>query len=104
MTDNTFAKTGIRIASGTIAVMVLFFVLISSLFITVHADHDCTGEDCPVCECMHQCENNIRMLGSGLTALEAVIIPVFELLLFISFTACLPACDTPVSRKVRLNN
>jgi hypothetical protein len=86
------------------AVMMLLVVLLSSFFIAVHADHDCTGEDCPICACIQQCENTIRGIGSGITVGAAVIVPVLILLLIISFGVPSFQRDTPVSAKVRLNN
>ena len=28
-------------------------------------NHNCTGEDCPVCACIHQAEQNLKNLGTG---------------------------------------
>ena len=81
----------------------LSFLMLSSAFIAHEADHDCCGEDCPVCAFIEQCENVVRgesLVSSGLS----VIIPV----LFVIFSVCLLADAfvkaTPVSRKIRLNN
>ncbi|MCR5233870.1 MAG: hypothetical protein K6E53_08170 [Lachnospiraceae bacterium] len=102
--ERAYNSNRIRITSGIMAVMMLVVILVSSFFIAAHTDHDCTGEDCPICACIQQCENTIRRIGSGITAESAVIIPVLISLLIISF--CVPSFqrDTPVSAKVRLNN
>ncbi len=94
----------IRIAAFVMAVMMLVIMLFSSLFIAAHADHDCTGEDCPVCACIQQCENTIQGMGSGISFMSAEMLPVFLLLLLISFVVPSFRQDTPVSAKVRLNN
>lgn len=86
------------------AVMMLVVMLFSSFFIAAHADHDCTGEDCPICACIQQCENTIRGIGSSITAESAVIIPVLISLLIISLGVPSFQRDTPVSAKIRLNN
>ncbi|MCR4591514.1 MAG: hypothetical protein K5668_11945 [Lachnospiraceae bacterium] len=93
-----------KLTACIMAAMMLFAVMFSVFFITVHADHDCTGEDCPVCAVIHQCENIIHGLGDGGAAVSAVLIPIAALSLFVSIHACFFAGDTPVSRKVRLNN
>ncbi|MCR5649665.1 MAG: hypothetical protein K6F86_00615 [Lachnospiraceae bacterium] len=94
----------ITVTAGIMAVMMLVVVLFSSFFIAAHADHDCTGEDCPICACIQQCENNIHGTGSGITDFSVVILPVFITFLFISFGAPSFKLGTPVSTKVRLNN
>ena len=100
-----YSKTGrIKVTTGIIAVMMLLVVLFSTFFIASHADHDCTGKDCPICAFIQQCENNIRVTGSGITAVFAVIMPAFIALLLISFGVSSFQPNTPVSAKVRLNN
>ena len=102
--ERAYSSNRIRITSGIMAVMMLVVMLVSSFFIAAHTDHDCTGEDCPICACIQQCENTIRGIGSGITAESAVIIPVLISLLIISFGVPSFQRDTPVSAKVRLNN
>ncbi len=86
------------------ALVMLLIVLLSSCFIAMHADHDCDEEDCPVCACMQQCENNIRSMAGGLTVVTTVIIPLFAALSFIYSGVPLVIWNTLVSRKVRLND
>ncbi len=97
-------KNRIRILTGIMAIMMLFVVLLSSFYIASHVDHDCTGEDCPVCAFLQQCENSIRGMGNGINAVIAVILPAIIYLIFISSGISSFEWDTPVSRKVRLNN
>lgn len=35
-------------------------------YIAKEENHNCTGEDCPVCACIHQAEQNLKNLGTGL--------------------------------------
>ena len=102
--DRAYNSNRIRITAGIMAVMMLVVMFVSSFFIAAHADHDCTGEDCPICACIHQCENTIRGAGSDITVMSAVIIPVLISLLLMSFGVPSFQWDTPVSVKVRLNN
>lgn len=46
-------------------------VLFSNIYIIHHADHECSGADCPVCAVIEMCENNIK--NAGLIATVAVI-------------------------------
>ena len=86
-----------------ITAVLLSFLMLASVFIAHEANHDCCGEDCPICEFIQQCENVVRgesLVSSGLS----VIIPF----LFVIFSVCLVGDvfvkATPVSRKIRLNN
>ena len=38
-------------------------VLWSSMFIVIEAEHDCSGEDCPVCLCIAVCGSLLRLLS-----------------------------------------
>ncbi len=93
----------LRFAAAVMALAVLFFVFLSVFFIAHEADHDCTGDDCPVCALIQMCENNIRQLGNGTSAAAAEVALVFlTLILPVLLTGAL-AGSTPVSRKTRLN-
>ena len=93
-----------RIASGVIAALMLFVLLFSASYIAAEADHDCTGHDCPICACIQQCENTLQQIGSGVATQVAVALPIlFTFLLGAVWTFCVQM-ETPVTRKVRLNN
>ncbi len=101
---NTFLKNMKKTAAGIMAIMMLLVMLSSAYFLAAHADHDCDGEDCPVCACIHQCENLIRGVGDCAAAVSAVLLPVFLTFLFLSCGIGPMIGDTPVSMKVRMNN
>lgn len=54
-----------RVLSGLCAAFVLATIAFSSVFVTVEADHDCGGHDCPVCQEMQACVANFQLLGSS---------------------------------------
>ena len=93
-----------RIAAGIMVFLVFFIMLFSASFIAIEADHDCTGEDCPICACIAQCENTLHKIGDGAAVQAAVIVPVFFMLILAFLFADNFTQETPVSRKVRLNN
>ena len=103
MCNSNTAKAN-RIAAGIMSIMLLVIVLFSSFYIAAEADHDCTGEDCPICACIQQCDNTLRRIGNGSAAQSSAVVPV----LFILFVSALFVAEfsqeTLVSRKVRLNN
>ncbi len=102
--NSTEKNSNKRLAAAFLAMAVLFFVLFSVFFIAHEADHDCSGDGCPVCALIQMCEDNIRQLGSGTAASAAVSVLVFLTLAMPVFTAFAINVSTPVSRKIRLNN
>ena len=93
-----------RITAGIMGLMMLIIVLFSSLYIAAETDHDCCGEDCPICACILQCENTLRSIGDGKVTQLSFIVPVLLFLLIAGiFSVAIPQ-DTLVSRKVKLNN
>ena len=93
-----------RLAAGIMALMMFVIVLFSVSFIAAEADHDCCGDDCPICACIHLCENTLEQIGSGVATQAAVIIPAILFCISILLSVCVCRQETPVSRKVRLNN
>lgn len=96
--------TGKRFAAVLLAVMVFGILLFSNLYISEHIQHDCTGEDCPICAQIQSAESLIHQLGCGLMVffamlgiclIYAALLPVF--CFFISG-------KTLISNKVRLND
>lgn len=84
--------------------VVLMFLMLSVFFIAHEADHDCTGEDCPVCALIQMCEDSLRHLVNGAPAAAAAVLCI-SLILVMQF--CMNdgiIISTPVSRKTRLNN
>ncbi len=84
--------------------MLSVVVLFSAFYVIAEAGHDCTGEDCPVCACIQLCERTLHQISSGITALFTVLTPVILLMFSVSCAACVISQETPVSKKVRLND
>lgn len=95
-----------RSIAGIMALVMLVIMLFSTSFVVFHANHyhDCHHDDCPVCACVHQCENVIRGFGSSLLEISVAILPTLIFLFTISLCECSLVRETPVSRKVRLND
>ena len=93
-----------RIAAGILGLTLLAVVLLSSFCIAIEAHHDCTGEDCPVCVCLQHCANTLRQLGESSVLLIGAIVPVLVFFLAAITLGLAVLSETPVSRKVRLNN
>ncbi len=103
MHNSSTAKV-LRITAGIMGLMMLVLVLFSAFYIAAEADHDCCGEECPICACIHQCENILRGIGDGAAGRSAAVAPVILILFAAAFVIAAVSQDTLVSRKVRLNN
>ena len=77
---------------------------LSALFVVSHADHDCTGEDCPICQQIYLCTQTLKTLSIAVIA--ATVFFALAALLHITIrqteAVCVP--HTPVSLKVKLTN
>ena len=86
-------------------IIVIIFVSLASLFyIFSETEHECSGENCPVCACIHQAQQALRNLSFGAAAgqlMTAVFISLFAAFAVHFFVI---SCDSPVKRRVRLNN
>lgn len=54
-----------------LALAACFIVLFSGLYIAAETNHDCIGEDCPVCYQISVCENTLETLGYAVVAILA---------------------------------
>lgn len=83
--------------------LMLGILAFSAFFIAAEADHDCSGDDCPICMVLQQCENTVRNIASGdaAAAVSAVLV-VFVVLLAI-FNTHFYRNTSPVNLKTRLN-
>lgn len=103
MGNSTLVKSKSRFAC-VMAAMMLFVMLFSAFFIVSHSEHECTGEDCPVCACIQQCENILHGSGDSFGFFGFGIIPIVIIAGSILISYSVIILDTPVSSKVRMND
>ena len=75
---NTMKK---RNLAAILCITLIFATLFSFFFIIEEANHHCSGQDCPVCACIHQAERTLRSLDGG----------VFHQTVFMPFCAIPPS-------------
>ena len=96
-----------RVAAGILAFLVLSVLLFSAFFIAFEAHHDCSGEDdCNICFCMDECGKAILQVRFGYGSAVRTVVSLFLFLLTaaaVHFVFVL-TFETPVSRKVQLND
>lgn len=94
----------IRSIALIVAFAVLFVMLCSTLYIVAEADHDCTGENCPICYQISVCQNTLKNLSFAVCT--AVFAAAFTYTLCQSVSARTESIqsDTLVSLKVKLSD
>lgn len=97
-------KKSKRTVAIFLAATVLFFILYSALFIAAEADHDCVGENCPICYQLNVCQNMLK--NFSLAVCPAVFAAAFTYILCRSISARTDYAQshTLVSLKVKLSN
>ncbi len=96
--------TTVRVSAGVMCALLLFVMLFSVFFTAAEVEHDCSGEDCEICLCLHHCESLLRQLRSGLILCLAFFAFAFAITGAAFCCARLVISDSPVAKKVRLNN
>lgn len=77
--------------------------IFSVAYIAHEADHDCNGDDCPICVQLQQCVANFQLTGSGLEADAAsVSLPVFAADRIVPVDV-VQSCRSLVAQKVQFN-
>ena len=93
----------IKYISVISAALILLITVISVFYIAEEADHDCHGEDCPICECIHICESTLHETQGEeiffLPCAEISVITVTDAVPFSVFVS-----DTLVTDKVRMDS
>lgn len=81
----------------------VFLLLFPAAFMALEADHDCSGADCAVCQCIQAGESLLDSIGS---APASAVVPATPLLLLIALLAsagCVSNSSTLIQQKVRLD-
>jgi len=94
-----------RAISWIVLFVFSFVIFASSCFIITHADHDCTGNDCPVCIELAQCSENIHTSNTASVGTITLAMLIFALCAYAP-AAIRIHCEhtTLISLKVELLN
>jgi len=93
-----------RVLALITAAAVFSCVLFMYVYEAHEAGHDCTGEDCVICFCMHACERIITNAKVFVAFSEILCILAITILCGRDLTDIAYGNGTPVMLKVRLNN
>ncbi len=94
-----------RIGAGFLCAIIVLAMLVSSAFILHEAGHDCTGEDCPICQAVAINGQLLRLIGAAILVLATLPGALHIKQAWAADRGCFaPASGTLVSWKIRLNN
>ena len=93
-----------RIISLVVAVAVFFVMLYSALYIAAESNHDCVGENCPICYQISVCENTLKNLSLAVCAVAFAAAFTYTLCRSISACADVTPSYTLISLKVKLTD
>ena len=93
-----------RTFSVAVSIVFLFVIFASLFYIVKEENHNCTGEDCPICANIHQAEQTLKKLGTDTITHVSVNPMLLVLVMMMAGQALFVSGTSPVSQKVRLNN
>lgn len=93
-----------KILTSVICAVFIVVTFFSIFFIVKEADHDCTGENCPICACIHQAEETLQQLGAGTVGAEDFLPAIEMAALALACAFLFVPCTSLISQKVRLND
>ncbi|AOZ97622.1 hypothetical protein [Butyrivibrio hungatei] len=96
-----YMRSGIAAFVGA---MLLIGMLFSHIYIANEYHHDCTGEECPICQCIAECEAFIEQISTGVILFIAIAAVIFAVSKTVQSFKGDFLSNTLVSFKVRLNN
>ncbi|MBP9996836.1 MAG: AraC family transcriptional regulator [Lachnospiraceae bacterium] len=93
-----------RITAWIALIAVVCVMLFSVFFISQHADHECTGTECPICAVMEQCGNNIKNIGTIIVAIVVAFFLCVSSQKSVQFVFAVCPDYSLISQKIRMNN
>ena len=91
-----------RILCAAAAVIMSAVLIFGVLFIAAEAEHDCIGEDCPVCAVISLFVNALKTLSKA--GISAPLTALFSFFIILRLYYYLSVIKTPVTLRIRLIN
>ena len=87
-----------------LAIAFMCVSLFSVIYISHAINHNCSGEDCPICETVAICEQTLRTIGSSLISAIIEVLALPKVATVLETSLCCMAVVSLISQKVRMNN
>ncbi len=92
-----------RITAALLVCMLAVSAVLSFAFLVKGADHECTGDDCPVCECIRLPGRTMRTQTAPESSPSAPAAVYVLQKAFICTKDCRIPADTLLEQRIRLN-
>ena len=97
-------KNTLSVMAVLICVCICFITIFSFAFITLHAKHDCTGENCPICAELSFAVSTLKTVSEAIGDITfAFSAFCLCLVTLIGCTSVYITAETAVTQKVKLN-
>ena len=93
-----------RIVAVLMAALVLFVMAFSLFVIAAEADHNCAGDDCPICAVIAVCENTVKGLTAVMVFVSLMVALAIARFRFEREKQRFVRFSNPVLLKVKLTN
>ena len=93
-----------RILAILLAVAVAFVMLFSLLFIAIESGHDCTGEECKICEQISTCVSTLKKITVTVIAMIFSALLLYNLHFWPLYRLSVDVPCTLITLKVKLSN
>ncbi|MDO4280753.1 MAG: hypothetical protein Q4C56_03900 [Peptococcaceae bacterium] len=87
-----------------LALALVLVTVFSCVYIALEADHDCSGDDCVICQQIVSCQQLLKAVGLTGAVFAAGICRHFARALVMVLVSEMVAAFTLVSSKVKLSN
>ena len=94
----------IRVIALILAIVFVAFVALALSFELIEANHDCAGEDCPICEQMAFLSATIHSVAMVLLVILLAVLAVQGAVRLVGALKTKYIATTPVALKVKLSN
>ena len=91
-------------AAISLTILFVFVMLFSHIFVIAEADHECSGEDCPICEIIAIVSDTIKglsLIGSAVVICAALVFGIVKSL-YVNNEA--QSVSSLITLKVKLSN
>ncbi len=97
-------KKAMRIMAIALTILFVLFIAVSLSLIVIEAGHDCTGDDCPICEHICALTQSLRIAASFLLIAIAFLAAVNTAGKASIYLKTEYKTVTPVALKIKLSN
>lgn len=93
-----------QLFSMIVVAIIVMSMLFSVAFLSCNIHHDCSGEDCPICEMLQMAENVLNKLSLAVATIAIALCLCVLAQKSMAVYSLAITFDTPVKQKVKMLN